>query len=161
MQPADEENKTNESGNDVGHDNRIKVKSLLFKIIFIIIIFAVAFSLLYYYSLRGNVVFVLANNEIVSEDMKPDTTFAVQDKIYFFIKRPGTSINADLFVLEIGRIEGDKYSHNMQISYELGKNCSHLSAYIPQVYTRTPGVYRITALLDGKKIAVKDITIVK
>ncbi len=161
MQPTEDETKDNERGNNGEDNSRINIKGLLFKILFVIIIFAAAFSLLYYYTQYGKVIFVLAKNETIPENMESVNTFTVKDKIFFLIKKPDKPLNADLFVLEIGRLEENSYSNNMQISYELGKDFTHLSAYIPQVYTRNPGVYRIKALLDGKNVAVKDITVSK
>ena len=160
MQPTEDEIKDHESGKN-DDDNRINIKGLAIKILFVIVIFATAFSLLYYYTQYGKVIFVLAKNEAIPENMESVNTFTVKDKIFFLIKKPDKPLGADLFVLEIGRIKDNTYSNNMQISYELEKDFTHLSAYIPLVYTRRAGVYRIKALLDGKNVAVKDITIVK
>lgn len=132
------------------------------KIGLILLIFFVIFYLLYFATRYGQARFILSNHEILTAEEEASGSHLVfnpSDKVFFYIGREGKNVESDLVVVEIEVSEGGGYKHYKQISYEVEKIFPKLSGYIPGEYFSRSGKYRIKALLDGKIVSTKDITI--
>ena len=134
---------------------------LVVKIGLVAAIFIVVFYLIYFTVQYGRANFILSNQEIASDNDRQVESYKVGDKIYFFINRNNTDLEANLFVMEIEFYEGNEYKHYKQISYEIDKNFPKISAYIPIEYFSRSGKYRIKASLDGKLVATNKIEVSK
>lgn len=134
---------------------------LVVKIGLVAAIFIVVFYLIYFTVQYGRANFILSNQEIASDDDRQVDSYKVGEKIYFFINRNNTDLEANLFVMEIEFYEGNEYKHYKQISYEIDKNFPKISAYIPTEYFSRSGKYRIKASLDGKLVATNKIEVSK
>ncbi len=106
--------------------------------------------------------FVLSDREIVKldEDIESKTVYQTGDTVYFLVNRlNGNILNADRFIMEIGREEDGKYGGFKSISYDISKEFVKLRASIPSDYFSAEGKYIIKTYLDGKLITTNEITI--
>ena len=96
----------------------------------------------------------------IREDVQSKTAYELGSKIHFLInRRNGKSLNANHFVIEIGREEGGKYGNFKQISFEIEKDFSKVSAYIPVDYFTRKGKYMVKSYLDGKPVISEEIKV--
>jgi hypothetical protein len=113
-------------------------------------------------SSRSRARFVLTDHEIqnVGEDVQSKTNYDLGSKIHFLInRRNGKSLNANHFVIEIGREDGGKFGSFKQISFEIDKDFAKVSAYIPVDYFTRKGKYMVKSYLDGKPVISEEIMV--
>lgn len=111
---------------------------------------------------RSKVRFVLTDHEVqnLEEDIESQKAFTSGSKIYFLInKRNGKELNAGNVVLEIAKTDEGKSSNRKQISFEIDKDFTKLTTFIPVDYFRKKGKYTIKAFLDGKPLDEHEIEI--
>jgi hypothetical protein len=143
-------------GFDVKHI-AVKGGGVLAIIIVIFVVYMVIVS-----TSRAKARFVLTDHEIqdVSEDVESQRVYPAGSKVYFLVnKRNGRELGAGHFVIEIAREEGGKLSGPKQISFEIDKDFTKLSTYIPVDYFKNKGKFSIKAFLDGKPLSSQEIEV--
>ena len=113
-------------------------------------------------STRSRARFILTDHEIqdINEDIASKTVYDAGSKIHFLInRRNGKSLNASHFVIEIGREDGGKFGSFKQISFEIDKDFTKVSAYIPVDYFTRKGKYMVKSYLDGKPVISEEIKV--
>ncbi len=111
---------------------------------------------------RGKARFVLTDHEIqdVSQDVESQRVFPEGSKVFFLVnKRNGRELGAGHFVIEISREQGGKQDGVKQISYEIDRDFTKLSSYIPVDYFKKKGKFTVKAFLDGKPISSEVIEV--
>ncbi len=111
---------------------------------------------------RGKVRFVLTDHEVqdVSQDIESQKVFPAGSKVFFLVnKRNGRELNAGHVVIEIGHEQGGKIEGVKQISFEIDKDFTKLSSYIPVDYFRKKGKFSVKAFLDGKPVSSEVIDV--
>jgi hypothetical protein len=113
-------------------------------------------------STKSRARFILSDHELqdVTQEVQSQTIYEPGSKIHFLInRRNGKSLNASHFVMEIGREDGGKYGSFKQISYEIDKEFTKVSAYIPADYFTRKGNYMVKSYLDGKPVISEEIKV--
>ncbi|MCX7678054.1 MAG: hypothetical protein N2316_02430 [Spirochaetes bacterium] len=111
---------------------------------------------------RAKVRFVLTDYEVqnLEQDIESQKTFALGGKIFFLInRRNGKELNATHVVLEIAKIDEDKTGSVKQISFDIDKDFTKLTTFIPVDYFKKKGKYLVKAFLDGKPFAEEEISV--
>ncbi len=139
-------------------------KGRIFGIIAIIVIVLAVISisvfLIYHYqSGRKEALLMLSSGEITSLKEASETEYAVRDRVYFLVGRKSLPLNADVIIIEIEKKQNGEYQRYKQISFEIEKDFQKLHAYIPGVYFREGGAYRIKAYLDNRVISNREILV--
>ena len=150
-----------EQGVNVDNNGKTGSIKLVAKVALVALIFVVVFYLIFITTRYGKAVFILSNQEIGSTDARQVTRYTVGEKVHFFIKRNFEDLDSNMFSMEIEYFENNDFKRYKQISFEIDKNFEELGAYVPAVYFKRPGRYRIKASLDGKVVATNEIELVE
>jgi len=110
----------------------------------------------------GKIKFVIAAEEISDPNDIPETdpvTIKDDNRLYFSVTRNKTKIKAENITLAIEISEGDSFKSYKKISYEVEKKFKKLNGYIPEVYFKNEGKYRIILHLDGNQVVSREFTV--
>ncbi|PKL35227.1 MAG: hypothetical protein CVV44_22900 [Spirochaetae bacterium HGW-Spirochaetae-1] len=110
----------------------------------------------------GKVKFVISAEEISNPDDIPETdpvTIKDDNRLYFSVTRNKTKIKAENITLAIEVSEGDSFRSYKKISYEVEKKFKKLNGYIPEVYFKNEGKYRIILQMDGNQVVSREFTV--
>lgn len=131
--------------------------SLVLKVICVALVIIVALWLIFNIQDYGKANLIISNQEITSNDQSSVSKFSNNDKVYFFIDRIMKSkLDCDTVTISLYYFENDRYIQYKQITFEVDKDFSALSTYIPGEYFKRHGQYQIKVLLDGKVVATKE-----
>lgn len=130
-----------------------KILGLALKIVIVIAIFAVAFYFIYFRTVKEKAFFVLSKSEINSKQTAKSTAaYNSGDKVYFYVSGKGKTVNATTVTLKISFIKNKVSGNYKQITYEIRKDFTHISSYIPSEYLKKPGSYKIESFIDGNRV---------
>jgi hypothetical protein len=125
-----------------------------------LVVIAAFLSFFFIKTTLNRAIFILSNQEITDyDDGDSAESFSPGDRVYYSLKNPHGSLNADVFILEIERKSEGAFRAYKKITYEIDRTFPKISAYIPGEYFTQSGEYRIRAYLDGNAVADGELVI--
>ncbi len=104
-------------------------------------------------------VMLISKTEIESLDKESENDdFRIYDRVYFLIGRKYGALDAGLVMIKIEKKSYGNFKKYKNISFEVDADFRKINTYIPGEYFKSPGRYRIKALLDSSTISEREVT---